>query len=143
MSTGKQTCPTCHQSVNKRTVRLGKHHVQALLKIGLYIRKNGVKSARMVEIRPILSSIQYSTLNQWRHLEPEMVFGKRGVYDFDTDKMHAAFAGGKICIEYQHDPLAGTTERTAFGTMSEAKGVAEFLDEQQQYVAEYVGKATL
>lgn len=143
MSKGKQACPTCHQSVNKRTVRLGKHHVQALLKIGLLLNKNGINNVRMVEIRPLLTSVQYATLNQWKFLEPEMVCGKRGFYEFDTKMMLDAFNGGTVCIEYQHDPLTGSTERTVFGTMKEAKGVAEFLDEQKQFVAEYVGRVRL
>lgn len=141
MSEHKQTCPTCGQSVNLRRIKLGKHHVQALLKIGIFLKQNNVTAATMAEIKPHLTSVQYSTLNQLRKFEPSIIYGKRGTYEFDVAALRELFRGGKMCIEYHVDPLKGTTERVAFGTVQDAKGVIEFLDENNQFVAQYIGRS--
>lgn len=143
-SENRQTCPTCHQTVNTRRVVLRKGHVQALLKVALWLKKNNRTSAKMTELRTVMTQVQYATFNEWRHFAPYAVKGRGGNYEFDMVYLKAIFTGDEICIEYEVNKLRAEGRKlTRYGTISDAKGVREFLNENNEYVAQYVGKAEI
>lgn len=140
-SVNKQSCPTCGQAVNPRKVSMGTHHVGALLKVGLWLKREHRSTAKMSEFKPLLSHPQYSTFNELKHFMPWIVTGEAALYSFDLDALERVFAGDeKVCIEYEVDRI-GERKRTQtkFGTLRDAKHLKSFLDENNQYVAQYVG----
>lgn len=139
MTSNKQSCPTCGQSVNIRKIKLGKHHVEAMFKVWKYLKIVERSSAKMSELRGTLSSIEYATFNEWRKFAPHAVFGKRGTYDFDMRYLDDIIKRGRVCIEIHVNPLEKTYTMAAYGTIKDAKNVSEFLDDQQQFIAEYTG----
>lgn len=95
----------------------------------------------MTEFRGILSQVQYAKFNEWRHFAPYAVKGNGGTYEFDQKYIKGIFQGDEICIEYEVDPLRPEgRKQTKFGTIRDARGAKEFLNENGEYVAQYLGQ---
>lgn len=138
----KQSCPTCGQSVNKKEENLNDVLVKALFTVVKYAQDRDMTEVKMKEIRPFISSQAYSRLSYLKKFLPEMVSGSRGVYEFNFKYLNEFFAGKrKVCIQYLHDPLQQDITFTKYGFIEDVKSMKEFLDNNEEYVAMYRGRA--
>lgn len=144
-TTGKQTCPTCGQSVNKREIALYSGMVQLLADVFRWCKEKGVHEFRRRDIAHLLTNdSKRARFSDWI-LFGGLVYrpegqGKGGYYGMNMERV-ADFLAGRLAIPtlILKDPLAGTLEMTEKKTIFEIPHLKEFLDENQQFIASYTG----
>lgn len=142
---GKQTCPTCHQSVNKRVIALYSGMVPMLSDVFKWCKGKGVHEFRRKDIAHLLTNdSKRARFSDW------ILFGgliyrpegqsKGGYYGMNIERT-LAFLSGNLAIPtvILKDPLTNTLEKTELKTVQEIPNLQTFLDENQQYIASYAG----
>lgn len=145
-SINKQTCPTCGQSANKRIVKYSRPHLTAMLKIWRWMKKTGRSSATTKELKAGLTHVEYARLGEWKMFAPEAVFGKKGEWSLNMAVMDEIVKGNRrFNTVIEIDPLDRDRRFSVIesGTIRDAKNITEFLDQNEQFIAEYTGRVDL
>lgn len=141
----KQCCPTCGQSVNKRAIQLYSGMVKILMRVHKWCVEKGVHEFRRKDISHLLSGdSERARFSDW------ILFGgliyrpegekKGGYYGMNMERVQAFLAGHlEIPTVILKDPLTGELEMTEKKTIYQIPNLTDFLDENQQYVAQYTG----
>jgi len=142
---GKQTCPTCGQSVNKRAIQLYSGMIRTLTKVFKWCNEKNVHEFKRKDISHLLSGdSERARFSDW------ILFGgliyrpegekKGGLYGMNIGRV-ADFLAGRLAIPtvILKDPLTGELEMTEKKTIHEIPNLKEFLDENNQYIASYTG----
>lgn len=135
-------CPSCGQSVNKRKISLIKDMVTSLRKVYIWCAEHRRHEFRRREIKHLLL-----TENESAHFGDWVYFGGilykpdkgRGYWGMNMERAKA-FLDGKsaintVCIK---DPLTQTHELSEEKFISQIRGIETFLDENKDYVPEYL-----
>ena len=119
--------------------------VVGLLKIWKHAEVNDKWTWKASEVRQYLDGkAQYARFGDWKHLEPDMVYGRKGLYLFDKDLMRETFTKQReICIRLWRDPLRKVDERTDFAYVDEVPKLGELLDDNRDFIIRYKGKVNL
>lgn len=142
---GKQTCPCCGQSVNKREIALYSGMVGILADVFKWCKQTGTHEFKRKDIAHLLTNdSKRARFSDW------ILFGglvyrpegesKGGRYGMNMERT-LDFLSGKLAIPtvILKDPLTGTLEMTERKTIHEIPNLTEFLDENNQYIASYTG----
>lgn len=146
---GKQTCPTCGQSVNKREIIFYSGMVKILFKILRWCEEKGVHEFRRRDIAHLLEGHSENARFSDLILFGGMVYrpdGERkgGYYGMNIGRVRDFLAGKyEVPTVILKDPLTGTLEMTEPRNVHQIPNLTEFLDENQQYIASYAGAVEL
>lgn len=148
-SEGKQSCPTCGQSVNKRKIQFYSGMAVMIFKIRKYCQEKQTHEFRRRDIEHLLQSAgeksRFSDLILFGGLiyRPEGE-GKGGYYGMNIERVDN-FLAGRLAINtlILKDPLQHTLEHLEPRYIHEIPNLTDFLDENRQYLAEYTGVVEL
>ena len=145
----KQTCPTCGQSVNKRSIQLYSGMVKVLLKIHKWCSEKETHEFTRKDIEHLLAGYSENCrMSDW------VLFGglmyrpdgekKGGRYGMNMERTQDFLSGKlKIPTVILKDPLTKELEMTEYKNVYQIPHLAEFLDENKQYIARYSGAVEL
>ena len=143
----KQACPTCGQSANEREISLFSGMVDALFRVWQWCQQKNVHEFSRQEIKHLfLNENEMARFGDW------ILFGglvyrpdkRKGHYGINGERVSAFFAGKlpipRVIIK---NPLMPIGEQLKMGTaifISEVPNINTFLDENKEFIANYVGK---
>lgn len=146
---GKQCCPTCGQSVNKRKIQFYSGMAIMIFKIHKYCREKGTNEFRRRDVEHLLKSAgeksRFSDLILFGGLIYRPEGEKKGGYYGMNIERTEAFLSGRQPIKtlILKDPLSKTLEHLEPRYIHEIPSLTEFLDENAQYIASYTGVVEL
>ncbi len=136
LAVGKKTCPTCHQVINSRVLRLRKAHVTAITKSIRYLAEHKVNKLNIRDIDYALTKTEYANFNEVKRLLPQAVWGEPGEYNFDLLQVMDFLTGGEVVIELLIRPDDQSATPTKRGTINDIKGANDFIKDHK-WITEY------
>lgn len=133
---GKKTCPTCHQVINSRVLRLRKAHVSAITKAIEYLARHKTNRLNIRDLDPYLTKTEYANFNEVKKLMPNAVWGDAGEYVFDALQVMDFLQGGEVVVEMLIRPDTQTAQPTKRGTIKDIKGAEDHIKEHK-WITEY------
>ena len=139
----KHTCPTCGQSVNKRQIPFYTGMVKALLNVYVWCIQKDRHEFSKKEVKHLMSDVSSAVVAYWRWFgglvyNPD---GSKGHYGINMTRCESFFNGVlEIPIEVWTDPLTKKIELTRTATIGQIPHLKEFLDENQNYITQYMTK---
>ena len=137
---GKQSCPTCGQSVNEREIGLFKGMVTALYSVWKWCEENNITEFTRKDIKHL-----FKDENQIARFGDWVLFGmvakeQKGHYIISLNRCRKFFAG-EILINttIYKNPLTKTLRHENPKYVNEIKGIVEFLDENSEFIVRYKG----
>lgn len=134
----KQSCPTCGQSVNEREIGLFKGMVTALYEVWRWCEKNNVQDFTRKYIKHL-----FKDENQIARFGDWALFGlvrkeAKGKYTLSFNRVRSFFAGKMMIptVAYKN-PLQRSIAFDNYKYVHEIKGLNEFLDENNDFIARY------
>lgn len=141
----KQTCPTCGQSVNEREINMFKGMVVALFEVWKWCEEKDTDEFTRKDIKHL-----FKDENQIARFGDWVLFGMlertdaKGHYKISMNRCRFFFAGDMaINTTAIKNPLTKEIRYTNPKKVTEIKGIGEFLDENDEYIVEYLGKSPL
>ncbi len=135
----KQSCPVCGQSCNIRKITVFKGMVDALKDVFTWCRVNNTDKFSRKNIKHLLDTDnKIARFGDWEMFGLVKKSGK-GHYEISINRV-GLFLGGKLRIPtvVYKDPLARRTGVGEYKLINEIKGLKDFLDDEMQFIAEYV-----
>lgn len=133
---GKKTCPTCHQVINSRVLRLRKAHVTAIVKSIKYLAQHRTNKLSIRDIDHALTKTEYANFNEVKRLLPQAVWGEPGEYNFDLLQVMDFLTGGEVVVEILIRPDDQSATPTKRGTIDDIKGAEDYIKDHK-WITEY------
>lgn len=133
---GKKMCPTCHQLINSRVLRLRKAHVSALIKSVKYMAKNKTKTFNIRDIADEFTNTEYACFNDTKRLLPGIVSGQAGQYTFNNTALMDFLTGGEVVVGILVTPGTDRFAPMQYGTIADVKGSGAFI-ENNKWITTY------
>lgn len=138
---GKQSCPHCGQSVNERNIALTKVMVKSLEKVLRWCDEKNIHEFKRRDAKHLFTSeTESATFGNWVFFGG--IFYKHGMGNWGLNKDRArAFLSGKLTITVAiwYNPLTKEITVDREGTVNQVPGIAAFLTEEGDFLAEYRG----
>lgn len=136
----KQSCPTCGQSVNERTIVLFKGMTECLFQVLQYCEARGVYEFKKKDVKHLLTDVVSSNFAYWRWFGG-LVYNPNdipGNYGLNVNRCRAFFAGQiKIPTTLIKNPLTNEIRAEDERYIHEIPHITNFLDNNQNYIARY------
>ena len=134
----RQSCPTCGQSVNEREISLFKGMVTALYEVWQWAEQHNITEFTRRDIKHL-----FKDENQIARFGDWLLFGllsseQKGHYKISLNRCRLFFAGkAQINATLYKDPIARTIRGENPKYVHDIKGIAEFLDENDEFIVQY------
>lgn len=132
----KKTCPTCHQVINSRVLKLRKAHVSALIKSVKYLARHKTNKFNIKDIEGQFTKTEYANFNEVKKLLPQAVWGNAGEYIFDAMAVMDFLQGGEVTTAILITPLHENYQVSERGTIDDIGGAGEFIS-ANKWITEY------
>lgn len=147
MSTiGREVCPHCGQTINKRKIVLYRGMVVALGEIYKWCREKNRHEFTRKEIKHVLKTDgQIARFGDWVMFGGLLYKGGKAQWGMNMERTQE-FLRCKLAIPsvVVKDPITGeVVDRQDYRKINQIKGLLELLDADGAYIAEYVGQTTL
>lgn len=151
----KQSCPTCGQSCNVRVETLSKNLVMALFRVAKWAQeKNITDPVKRSEFAHLVAGTEANTANfaKLAWFAPQFFLNlkdsgekKQSYYHFDLREIGRFFAcHTEIATIVEVNPLAkgdARYVRKEFRRFNQIPSLLQFLDNEREYIVEYLGRA--
>lgn len=137
---GKQSCPTCGQSTNKREISVYRGMVNMLYRVWQWCESTGVwHDIRSRDVFQFAANRNESVrFADWRTICPSLVGGRKGYYSFSQKNLRAFFTGKvRLACTALKNPLTKEITRYDHRYVHEVANLGEFLNENEEYIAQY------
>lgn len=139
-SIGKQVCPTCGQSVNKRLIPFHRGMVTALWRAYQWCEQNNTNEFTKKQVKHLFDDVMSSTFAYWRWFGG-LVYnpsGVKGHYGLNMQRCEEYFAGKlEIPTVVFVDALTREITTSHMATINGVPTLKRFMDENDNYVARY------
>lgn len=149
----KQSCPTCGQSCNVRIEPLSKNLIMALFRVAKWAQEKGItEPVKRSEFAHLFSGTEANTANfaKLAWFAPQFFLNlketgekKSSFYHFDLREIGRFFAGHtQIATIVEVNPLGDPKHvRKEPRYFNQIPSLLQFLDDNREYIVEYLGKA--
>lgn len=139
-SVNREICPHCGQTINYHEVALVKTMVQALFRIYIIAKQSGKHEFKRKEIAQVLrSETETARWGDWILFGAGMIYKPtgKGSWGLNMERVNEFLTGKKI-IPIRVAKRGQDVKVLEQGTIHAVKGVSQFLDENKQYVVQYL-----
>lgn len=138
MKKEKTRCPTCGQITEEREINMYRGLVISLWNVFKWCEGRGMHEFKMSDIRHLLGQVNYARFGDW------VIFGglvyktEKAHYGLNMERCNEFFSGKRtIPARIWKNPITGELKPEDYRTIKDIPHLAQFLDDDRQFVARY------